>query len=96
MSSVKIFSITQSKIIRIISTFASLLLHSRIRHSNSQNITILKYCNELKFYFLNIIQRRVPTKIPTARTIMIGTMNSPSFMYFIEKSLYLVKYEIVL
>ena len=41
-----------------------------------------------------MIQIRVPTKIPTARAIMIGTMNSPSFIYFIEKSFYLVKYEI--
>ena len=56
----------------------------------------LKYNIEFRFYFLNIIQIRVPTKIPTARAIIIGTMNSPSFMYFIEKSFYLVKYEIVL
>ena len=36
---------------------------------------------------------RIPTKIPTARAIMIGTMNCPSLMYFVDKSFYLVKNE---
>ena len=38
---------------------------------------------------------RVPTKIPTARTIAIDTMNCPSFMCFVNRSFYLVKYEII-
>ena len=45
-----------------------------------------------KFYFLNKIQIRVPTKIPTARAIMIGTMNCPSLMYFVDELFYLVKH----
>ena len=39
---------------------------------------------------------RVPTKIPTATAITIGTMNSPSLMYFVDDSFYLVTDEIVI
>ena len=38
---------------------------------------------------------RVPTKIPTARAIAIGTMNCSSFICFVDRSFYLVKRQIV-